>query len=285
MEGSGRQVYNLYEQLRSRGAVRLELWCGLDGREYFTLSNHPPGPPLPSPPSPVIKRRRRRHRTRRRSSPTFGPGADQQDVDFNGRAAQTLPSNGRGVGALPAKIRDDSELLRNGRDFSRKWRGPPAAPPTASSTPQSRPLSLTEIPQVDGLNPILDNSYDSVPRDKPEHGAEPEPGVELEPGAESASDAGTPGGRGEIQAMVDAPATLGDFKPAETADISQLDGADPDLDTLCDPHSGHVFNAVNCKHESDQCQYRGRVIIPGYGENDLDVLNDYFMKAFENLNY
>ena len=29
--------------------------------------------------------------------------------------------------------------------------------------------------------------------------------------------------------LVDAPATLGDFEPA---DIPQLDGADPDLDTL-----------------------------------------------------
>ena len=75
MEGSGRQVYNLYEQLRSWGTVWLELWCGLDGREYFTLSNHHLGPPPPSPPLQVIKRQCRWHRTRRRSSPTPGPGA------------------------------------------------------------------------------------------------------------------------------------------------------------------------------------------------------------------
>ena len=62
--------------------------------------------------------------------------------------------------------------------------------------------------------------------------------------AEPARDAGTPGGR-EIQAPGkppgDAPAPVGDLEPAETADIPQLDGADPDLDTLFDPHSGHVF--------------------------------------------
>ena len=88
---------------------------------------------------------------------------------------------------------------------------------------------------------------------------------------------GPPGGR-EIQApgkpLVIAPATLGDFESAETADISQLDRADPDLDTLCDPHSGHVFNAVNCKHESDKCQYIGSVIIPGYVKSDLDTCKD-----------
>ena len=81
--------------------------------------------------------------------------------------------------------------------------------------------------------------------------------------AESARDAGTPGGRhiqASCQPLVDAPATVGDFEPAETADIPQLDGAEPGLDTLCDPHSGHVFNAVNCKHESNKCQYRRRVI-------------------------
>jgi hypothetical protein len=106
--------------------------------------------------------------------------------------------------------------------------------------------------------------------------------------AESARDAGTPGGR-YIQApgkpLVDAPATVGNLEPAETADIPQLDGADPDLDTLCDPHSGYVFNAVNCKHESDECQYRGSVIIPGYAKSDLDILNDYCKKACGNLNY
>ena len=62
---------------------------------------------------------------------------------------------------------------------------------------------------------------------------------------------------------------MGDFEPAETADIPQLDGVDPYLDTLCEPHSGHVFNAVDCKHESDKCQYRGNVIIPGYVKRDF----------------
>ena len=118
MEGSGRQVYNLYEQLRSQGAVRLELRCGLDGREYFTFSNHPPGPP---PPSPVIKRRRRRHRTRRRSIPT---PSELPSKTSNGRAAPTLPTNGRDVKGLPANIRDVSGPLKDGRvvrNISRKW--------------------------------------------------------------------------------------------------------------------------------------------------------------------
>jgi hypothetical protein len=75
------------------------------------------------------------------------------------------------------------------------------------------------------------------------------------------------------------------LEPAKTADIPQLDGADPDLDTLFDPHSGHVFNAVNCKKESEKCQYRGRVIIPGYEKSDLHNLNDYCMNVCGNLNY
>ena len=106
MEGPGRQVYNLYEQLRSRGSVRLELWCGIDCREYFTLSNHPPGPP---PPSPVIKRRRRRHRRTRKSSPELS------NEKFNGRAAQA-PSNGRGAGALPLTHQDVTEPPWNGQE-------------------------------------------------------------------------------------------------------------------------------------------------------------------------
>ena len=80
--------------------------------------------------------------------------------------------------------------------------------------------------------------------------------------------------------LVDAPATVRDFEPAETAVIPHLDGADPDLDNPCNPHgSGHVCSMLNCKHESDKCQYRGRVIIPGYLKSDLDILNDYCMKA------
>ena len=59
--------------------------------------------------------------------------------------------------------------------------------------------------------------------------------------AEPARDARTPGGQ-EIQApgkpLGDALAPVGDLEPAKTADIPQLDGADPDLDTLFDPHSG-----------------------------------------------
>ena len=110
-----------------------------------------------------------------------------------------------------------------------------AAPPTASSAPQSRPMSLTEISQMDSLNPILDELYDSEPGAEPEHGAEPEPGVEPESGAEPARDAGTPGGR-EIRAMVGAPATLGDFNPAENADIPQLVEQTP-ISTLSVIHS------------------------------------------------
>ena len=72
---------------------------------------------------------------------------------------------------------------------------------------------------------------------------------------------GPPGGR-EIQA------------PGKPLVIAPAIGRDPDLDTLCDPHSGHVFNAVNCKHESDQCQYIGSVIIPGYVKSDLDTCKD-----------
>ena len=101
-------------------------------------------------------------------------------------------------------------------------------------------------------------------------------------------DAGTPRGR-EIQypgkPLGDAPAPVRDFEPAETANIPQLDGADPDLDTLCDPHSGHFFNAENCKKESEKCQYRGTLIIPGYIKSDLHNLNDYCMKVCANLNY
>ena len=40
--------------------MRLELWCGLDVRVHFPLSNHPIWPPPPSPSSLVIKRRRKR---------------------------------------------------------------------------------------------------------------------------------------------------------------------------------------------------------------------------------
>ena len=42
MEGSGKQVYDLYSQLRSPGIPAfLKLWSGIDGLKYFTLSHHP----------------------------------------------------------------------------------------------------------------------------------------------------------------------------------------------------------------------------------------------------
>ena len=50
---------------------------------------------------------------------------------------------------------------------------------------------------------------------------------------------------------------------AESTDIPQLDGADPDPDNVCDPHSGYVFNAVNCKN---------------------DKINDYCIKVCKYLN-
>ena len=55
------------------------------------------------------------------------------------------------------------------------------APLTASSAPLAWPLSLTEISQVDGLTPVLDEWCDSEPRFDPKHGDEPEPGVEPAP--------------------------------------------------------------------------------------------------------
>ena len=71
---------------------------------------------------------------------------------------------------------------------------------------------------------------------------------------------------------------------AESDDIPQQDGADPDPDNVCDPHSGYVFNAVICKNETEECQYRGKEIIPGYESSDLDKINDYCMKVCKNLN-
>ena len=65
-----------------------------------------------------------------------------------------------------------------------------------------------------------------------------------------------------------------DLAGAESANIPQLDWVDPDPDNVCDPHSVHAFNAVNCKNETEECQYRGKEIIPGYESSDLDKLND-----------
>ena len=47
----------------------------------------------------------------------------------------------------------------------------------------------------------------------------------------------------------------------------------------------NVFNAVNCKKESEKCQFRGRVIIPGYIKSDLHNLNYYCMNVCGDLNY
>ena len=70
------------------------------------------------------------------------------------------------------------------------------------------------------------------------------------------------------------PGNCGKLPTCQDCRHPQLDGADPDLDNL-----------MNCKHESDKCQYRGSVIIPGYAKSDIDILNDYCMKACRNLNY
>ena len=79
-------VFSLYSQLRCRGVpVFLELWSGIDGVEYFTLSHHPSMPP---PPPPVIKRRRR---SRRRRRTTTAP-----PVEPSNRSDTLLPlSHGR----------------------------------------------------------------------------------------------------------------------------------------------------------------------------------------------
>ena len=77
----------------------------------------------------------------------------------------------------------------------------------------------------------------------------------------------------------DAPAPV-DPAGAESADIPQLEGADPGPDNVCDPHSGYVFNAVNCKNETEECQYRD----PRLCKNDLDKINNYCMKVCKNLN-
>ena len=39
-----------------------------------------------------------------------------------------------------------------------------------------------------------------------------------------------------------------------------------------------------CKNETEECQYRGKEIISGYENSNLDKLNDYCMKVCKNLN-
>ena len=151
------QAYSLYEE---RGAVQLEIWYGVDGLEYSPSPTIPEGL-LPSPPSPGIKRGRRHHKTR--SIPT------PPEQTFNGRTSPTLTSNGRDVEGLPSNIWDDSEPFRNGwvvRDISGKWRGSGGAPESEQRAPFSntkqQPLSLTEIPQVDGFLSSMSHTPESI---------------------------------------------------------------------------------------------------------------------------
>ena len=78
--------------------------------EYFTL-----GPPPPSHPSSSDDAG---NTGREEEVPLHpDPRGAQQNVQFNCRATQSLPNNGRGVGALSVKVLDDSEPLRNGGDI------------------------------------------------------------------------------------------------------------------------------------------------------------------------
>ena len=123
---------------------------------------------------------------------------------------------------------------RDVRDIAQKWRGSPA-PLKADSASKSQ---YRDARAPEGLRGEIRAPGKPL-------GDAPAP-------VYSASDAGTPGGpQGESPGMIlgGAPAPV-DPAVAESADIPQLDGADPDPDNVCGPHSGYVFNAVICKHET-----------------------------------
>ena len=71
---------------------------------------------------------------------------------FIGRAAPTLPSNGRDVGGLPANIRDDSGPLEDGRvvrDNSKVVRLPSGAPESEQRAKVSLHKTTAPVPDRD----------------------------------------------------------------------------------------------------------------------------------------
>ena len=198
MEGSGKQVFSLYSQLRLRGVpVFLELWSGIDGVEYFTLSHHPSMPP---PPPPVSKRRRRRRR-RRRTTP----------------APPVEPSNRSDALVAPSRGRGSCER-------------PPGEVETPQRHPEelrTSPLSLGEVSKAQRHQGMVETSRCSLE----EVEAETPPSPETPSSPETPPSPETPAETPPCSRHV--PWTV--HIPLSPSDIPQLDGAATDPELSCDP--------------------------------------------------